>query len=171
MKATGIGGAPRWRTKKSPPNQNLPCMMLKTRFSFVCKYQPWYKTLINDKRRINKFSNDILSTQRETWSNWKRIRDKRWVSFSIGTSQLKGTRMTQQWRIKKRELAIYSITIEVQCLGGSFAFAWQKKSPAQKFWQKIVIQKNRSKNLYDPVKTPLISSIYFYNHLPPLPAY
>ena len=54
------------RTKKSPSNQNLPCMMLKTRFSFVCKYQPWYKTLINDKRRINKFSNDILSTQRET---------------------------------------------------------------------------------------------------------
>ena len=59
-----------WRSsslanKKSPSNQNLPCMMLKTRFSFVCKYQPWYKTLINDKRRINKFSNDILSTQRE----------------------------------------------------------------------------------------------------------
>ena len=53
------------RTKKSPSNQNLPCMMLKTRFSFVCKNQPWYKTLINDKRRIDKFSNDILSTQRE----------------------------------------------------------------------------------------------------------
>ena len=124
------------RTKKSPSNQNLPCMMLKTRFSFVCKYQPWYKTLINDKRRINKFSNDILSTQRETWSNWKRIRDKRWVSFSIGTSQLKGTRMTQQWRIKKRELAIFLLTIEVQCLDGRFAFAWKKNSPAQKFLTK-----------------------------------
>ena len=119
--------------------------MLKTRFSFVCKYQPWYKTLINDKRMINKFSNDILSTQRETWSNWKRIRDKRWASFSIGTSQLKGTRMTQQWRIKKRELAIFLLTIEVQCLDGRFAFAWKKNSPAQNFWQKIVIQKNRSK--------------------------
>ena len=124
------------RTKKSPSNQNLPCMMLKTRFSFVCKYQPWYKTLINDKRRINKFSNDILSTQRETWSNWKRIRDKRWVSFSIGTSQLKGTRMTQQWRIKKRELAIFLLTIVVQCLDGRFAFAWKKNSPAQKFLTK-----------------------------------
>ena len=55
-----------WRTEKSPSNQNLLCMMLKTRFSFVCKYQPWYKTVINDKRMINKFSNDILSTQRET---------------------------------------------------------------------------------------------------------
>ena len=144
------------RTKKSPSNQNLPCMMLKTRFSFVCKYQPWYKTLINDKRRINKFSNDILSTQREAWGNWKRIRGKRWASFIIGTSQLKGTRMTQQWRIKKRELAIYSITIEVQCLGGSFAFAWRKKSPAQKFWQK-------NSQSEKPLKKFVWSSKNFFN--------
>ena len=148
MKATGTGGAPRWRTKKSPSNQNLPCMMLKTRFSFVCKYQPWYKTLINDKRMINKFSNDILSTQRETWSNWKRIRDKRWASFIIGTSQLKGTRMTQQWRIKKRELAIFLLTIEVQCLDGRFAFAWKKNSPAQKFLTKNSHSEKPLKKIY-----------------------
>ena len=42
-KATGTSGAPRWhpvRTEKSPSNQKLLYMMLKTRFPFsVCKYQ------------------------------------------------------------------------------------------------------------------------------------
>ena len=37
----------------------------------------------------------------------------------------KGARITQQWRIVN---AIFSIQIKVQCLRGSFAFAWQKKN-------------------------------------------
>ena len=41
----------------------------------------------------------------------------------------------------------------------------------KKFWHKSSQSKNRSNILNDPVKTPSISSIYIYNHLPPLPAY
>ena len=138
MKATGTGGAPRWRTKNKEVAVKPKFAMhdVKNEVFFCLQVPALVQTLINDKRRINKFSNDILSTQRETWGNWKRIRDKRWASFIIGTSQLKGTRMTQQWRIKKRELAIFLLTIEVQCLDGRFAFAWKKNSPAQKFLTK-----------------------------------
>ena len=49
----------------------------------------------------------------------------------------------------KRELAIFSITILVQYLGASFAFAWQKikkrSVPAKKVWQKIVSRKTTPK--------------------------
>ena len=41
----------------------------------------------------------------------------------------------------------------------------------KKFDIKNTQSKNRPKNLYDLVKTPSISCIYFYNHLPSLPAY
>ena len=46
---------------------------------------------INDKRKIDNSTNDILSIQRE--------------------------------KDQKRELVISSITVEVQCFGGCFAFA------------------------------------------------
>ena len=44
---------------------------------------------ITDKRKMDKFSDDILYTQRETWSNWWMIRNNEWVSFSTGTSPFK----------------------------------------------------------------------------------
>ena len=36
------------------------------------------------------------------------------------------------------------------------------------FDSQSVSWKTTQKNMYDPVKTPSISSIYSYNHLPPL---
>ena len=64
---------------------------------------------INDKRKIDKFSNYILNTQRE--------------SEATDGAQVdsKGARITQQWRIVNE---IFSIKIKVQCLRGSFAFVW-----------------------------------------------
>ena len=107
---------------------------------------------INDKRKIDKFSNDILFTQRETWSNWWMIRDNEWVSFSTGTSRLK--RHTRELTVenRKQELAISSRTFMVQCLSGSFTLAWKKKEyknkkkkkkrygPAQKVWHMIQLK-------------------------------
>ena len=84
---------------------------------------------INDKRKMDKFSNDILSTQRETWSNWEMIRDNQWVSFNTRTSRLYKHMHNSTQEDQERELAIFSITVEVQCLSGTFAFARQKKSP------------------------------------------
>ena len=65
--------------------------------------------------------------------------------------------------------------VEVQCLRGSFAFAWQKKmkkrrGPALIFWYANVSRKTKWNSLYDRVKAPLTGSVYYYNHLPPLPA-
>ena len=64
---------------------------------------------------------------------------------------------------RKRELAVFSITVLVHCLGASFALACQKikkrHDPAQKNI-KVVSRKTAHNNLYDPVKTSLIISIY-----------
>ena len=63
---------------------------------------------INDKRKIDKFSNYILNTQ-----------GKREATDGAQVDS-KGARITQQWRIVN---AIFSIKIKVQCLRDSFAFA------------------------------------------------
>ena len=56
-----------------------------------------------------------------------------------------------------------------------FAFAWQKNEgkprPSAKIFDiQKVSRKTDLNNLYDRVKAPLIRSVYYYNHLPPLPA-
>ena len=118
-------------------------------------YTPCYETIykdialflrissdkINEKRKIDKFSNYILYTQRETWSNW-------WC-----TSRLK--RHTHNSTVEDRKRIIFN-KIKVQCLRGSFAFARQKMmkrhEPAQKFWNTKSQSKNRLKiYLYDRV--------------------
>ena len=111
------------------------------------------------KRNIVTF-NDLLYTQRETWGNWWMIHANPRVSFSTGTSWLNRHTHDSTVNCRKRKLAISSITILVHCLGASFAFAWQKKQMAQrKIFDKKIGRKTAHNNLYDPVKTPLISSI------------
>ena len=52
---------------------------------------------------------------------------------------LKGARIIKQWRIVN---AIFSIQIKVQCLRGSFAFAWQKNEETPRPSAKILTYKN-----------------------------
>ena len=63
--------------------------------------------------------------------------------------------------------------VEVQCLRGSFAFAWQKSEEAPRSSAKILTYKKSvekpSKKVDDRVKAPLTGTVYYYNHLPPLP--
>ena len=63
---------------------------------------------VNDKRKIDKFSNYIQNTK-----------EKREATDGAQVDS-KGARITQQWRIVN---AIFSIKIKVQCLRGSVAFA------------------------------------------------
>ena len=113
---------------------------------------------VNDKRKIEKFSNYILYKQREMWSNW-------WY-----TSILKSHAHNSAVEDRRRDI---SITTKVQCLGGSLHSHNKKREkrrdPALKFWHKKVGRKTDLYNLYDWVKAPLTSNVYYYNHLPPLP--
>ena len=86
------------------------------------------------------------------------------------------------------ELVIFLMTIIVQCLGASLAFALQKIKETLRLSTKIltwqfrfrgttkmkniqkVSRKTDEDNLYDRVKAPLTSSVYYYIHLSPLPA-
>ena len=56
--------------------------------------------IVSDKRKIEKFSSDILYTQREMRSNWWMIRDNQWVSFSTRTGRLE--RDTHDWTAEDR---------------------------------------------------------------------
>ena len=73
VKATGAGGAPRWRSefwiKKSPSNQNLPYTMLKSRFPFLYASTSLdaktfvYKTLASNRNFESCMSIRCLASQ------------------------------------------------------------------------------------------------------------
>ena len=106
---------------------------------------------MNDKRKIDKFSNYILYTQRETWSNW-------WY-----TCRLKRHRHNSTVEDLKRDIFNRN---------QSPVFTWQfrfRRTTKMKNIQKVS-RKTDEDNLYDRVKAPLTSSVYYYIHLSPLPA-
>ena len=108
---------------------------------------------VNDKRKIDKFSNYILDTQTD--------KGKREATDGARVDS-KRVRITQQWRIVN---AIFSIKIKLipvfkikkRC-GSALKILTYKKS----------VEKTDLNSLYDRVKAPLTSSVYYYNHLPPL---
>ena len=73
--------ASRFRTKKSPSNQTLPHIMLKTRFSFyLCKCQPWHGFFLCLKQLC-----PLLCRPSQRFNEWSRLKKKsvsNWLLFA-----------------------------------------------------------------------------------------
>ena len=107
-----------------------------------CFTFPFVYTLCNYKIYVSSFCHWSYQTRsrnfRSLTLNSAKTHANLWVSFSTGTSRL--NRHTHDLTVedRKQELAIFSMTIILQCSGASFAFAWRKIKEKRK-------SKNRSK--------------------------
>ena len=73
--------ASRFQTKKSPSNQTLPHIMLKTRFSFyLCKCQPWHGSFLCLRQLCPLLCR--LSQRSTEWSRLKKKSVSNWLLFA-----------------------------------------------------------------------------------------